>query len=454
MVQTEDMGRSDRRYTHPMSFLRHRLARTFGLFWFLPAVMVLFSVALAQSLIVLERHLGVPGSLEFVYAGGESGARSLLSAMTGMSIGVAGTLFSITIAALSSVISTMGPRLLHSFLADRGIQATLGIFLATFAFSLFSLRAVSAGTGDTVFIPHYNVSVAMVYVALCVGFLVYYINHMAQSINMTRVVNLLTGDLSRALERGTDVAEEQGDVSRAADGFFDDATAVVTDRCGYVQQVDYPRLADIAEENDCVVQLLVRPGDYLLTGSEIARVVHGEGVPDGITDCLLLGANRDDSQDLEFAVNQLLEVGVRALSPGTNDPFTAMGVIDRFAESLARLENRELPRGVITRDDMLRVEFAVTTFKGLIDTMFHQLRQNASGCTAVYIRLLDRLGDVAGIVTDRKRLDHLRRHADLVWADAQRTVANSGDLDDIRLRYRRAQKACAHRARGVESLGD
>ena len=137
-----------------MSFLRHRLARAFGLFWFLPAVMVLFSVALAQSLIVLEHHLGVPGSLEFVYAGGESGARGLLSAMTGMSIGVAGTLFSITIAALSSVISTMGPRLLHSFLSDRGIQATLGIFLATFAFSLFSLRAVSAGNGDMVFIPH------------------------------------------------------------------------------------------------------------------------------------------------------------------------------------------------------------------------------------------------------------------------------------------------------------
>ncbi|MCX7445363.1 DUF2254 domain-containing protein [Corynebacterium sp. P7003] len=438
-----------------MSFLRHRLVRAFGLFWFLPAVMVLFSVALAQALIVLERHLGVPGSLAFVYAGGESGARSLLSAMTGMSIGVAGTLFSITIAALSSVISTMGPRLLHSFLADRGIQATLGIFLATFAFSLFSLRAVSAGTGDTIFIPHYNVSAAMIYAALCVGFLVYYINHMAQSINMTRVVNLLTGDLSRALERGTEAAEEQGDVPRAGDGFFDGAaTSVFTERGGYVQQVDYPRLADIAEKHDCVVQLLVRPGNYLLTGSEIARVVYGGDVPEGITDCLLLGSSRDDSQDLEFSVNQLLEVGVRALSPGTNDPFTAMGVIDRFAESLARLENRELPRGVISRNGTLRVEFDVTTFEGLVDTMFHQLRQNATGCTAVYIRLLERLGDVAGIVTARKRLDHLRRHVDLVWDDARRTVTNAGDLEDIRLRYRRARKACARRARGADVVGD
>ncbi|MEZ2122950.1 MULTISPECIES: DUF2254 domain-containing protein [unclassified Corynebacterium] len=435
-----------------MNFLRHRLVRTFGLFWFLPAVMVLFSVALAQFLIVLERHIGVPSSLEFVYTGGESGARGLLSSMTGMSIGVAGTLFSITIAALSSVISTMGPRLLHSFLADRGIQATLGTFLATFAFSLFSLRAVSAGAGDTVFIPHYNVTVVMVYAGLCIGFLVYYINHMAQSINMTRVVNLLTDDLTQALKRGTEVAEEQGDCPLAADGFFDAGTSVRTSRGGYVQQVDYRRLTELAEATDSVVQLRVRPGDYLLTGSEVARVVHGGDVPEGIADCLLLGSNRDDSQDLEFAVNQMLEVGVRALSPGMNDPFTAMGVVDRFAEALAELHNRALPRGVISRDGRLRVEYAVTTFEGLVDTMFHQLRQNASGCTALYARILERLGDVGDIIGTQERLHHLMRHADLVWADAQRTVQNSADLEDIRRRHLRVQSVCTRRPGAITGM--
>ncbi|PRQ11299.1 DUF2254 domain-containing protein [Corynebacterium sp. 13CS0277] len=407
-----------------MQKFRHGAKQVTDAFWFVPAALVACSVALAVALIWAERSAGEPEWLRFVYGGGESGARSLLGAVASASIGVAGTVFSITIAALSSVVSTMGPRLLHGFLADRGIQATLGIFVATFAFCLVSLRAIS---GD--FVPHYNVTVAMLYAAACVGFLVYCIGHMARSISMTRVVNLLARDLDRAI----DAATEEAAGEKAPAGYFLGAREVRAPRGGYVQSIDYQALGRAAAAAGAAVELLVHPGDHVLTGSIIARV-KGEG-EEFVHRAMIVGSSRDDTQDLEFSVRQLLEVGVRALSPGTNDPFTAMDVIDRFAEALARLGARPLPVGVVVVDGVLRVQYTVTTFEGLVDVMFHQLRQNAAGTTAVYLRLLEAFASVAAVVDIPARRDYLAAHGRLVWEDARREVANAADLADIEGRY-------------------
>ncbi|WP_075727414.1 DUF2254 domain-containing protein [Corynebacterium aquilae] len=419
-----------------MNRFRHFLRRTTDAFWFIPAVLVVVSVALAASLIWVEKNLPQPEWLDFIYAGGESGARSLLGAVASASIGVAGTVFSITIAALSSVVSSMGPRLLHGFLADRGIQTTLGIYVATFAFSLYSLRAVSGGgmADDEVFVPHYNVSVVMLYAAACVIFLVYYIAHMARSISMTRVVNLLADDLTTAIDAGTELAEDQAGFSRAPEGYFLAATPIAAQASGYIQYVDYGWLAKAADKQESAVELLIRPGDHVLKGSPIARVV-GDMDADKINAALIIGKERSDEQDLEFNVRQLLEVGVRALSPGTNDPFTAMDVIDRFAQGLAQLHNRALPQGVMAVDDVLRVQYTVTTFEGLMDVMFHQLRQNAAGTTAVYIRMLEAFAQVATVVDIPERVNYIQHHGDLVLADAQRLVDAEADLADIQARY-------------------
>ena len=153
-----------------------RLQEWTGQFWFLPAVMTALALLLAWAGIQLEEQYGIPDGLTWVYSGGESGARSLLSAVASSAIGVAGTVFSITIAALSYAAGSMGPRLLDNFTRDRGNQVVLGTFIATFAFTLFSLRSVQGGE-DSPFVPHYNVTVAMGLALACVAALVYFLAH-------------------------------------------------------------------------------------------------------------------------------------------------------------------------------------------------------------------------------------------------------------------------------------
>ncbi|NTY02485.1 DUF2254 domain-containing protein [Deinococcus sp. JMULE3] len=421
-----------------------RLREWTGQFWFLPAVMTALALLLAWGGIQLEEQYGVPDGLTWAYSGGESGARSLLSAVASSAIGVAGTVFSITIAALSYAAGSMGPRLLDNFTRDRGNQAVLGTFIATFAFTLFSLRSVRGGE-DTAFVPHYNVTLAMLLALACVGALVYFLAHVTRGINMTAVVNLLRDDLRRALDRATHDAPTQPPAAAPPEAFWDGGEVQRSADSGYLQLLDTGALLTAAEREGVALRILVRPGDYVFPNTPVAvGVPH---LPQNVLAALTLGPRRVGGQDLEFTVRQLAEVAARALSPGTNDPVTAIDVIDRFGDALCRLQGRTWPPGVEYRDHQLRLVYPVTTYAGLLDSMFHMIRQYGSGSPAVTLRLLDVLRIVTEGESDPARHRELHRHAELLIEDARRDTHNTGDLRELETRYRALQDTHATRRR-------
>ena len=150
-----------------------------------------------------------------------------------------------------------------------------------------------------------------------------------------------------------------------------------------------------------------------------------------------LGGQRVSQQDLEFAVRQLVEIAVRALSPGINDPHTAMSVLDRMGASLCDIVPRYLPDGRIARDGKPALIFPAIDYDGLVDAMFHMIRQNAAGSAAVLIRIVEVLTAVIGYERDPERMAVLRRHADLVLGDGERDIGTPADLDELRHRHRR-----------------
>ena len=159
-----------------------------------------------------------------------------------------------------------------------------------------------------------------------------------------------------------------------------------------------------------------------------------EGAEAAIRDATALGPQRASSDDLEFAVRQLVEVAVRALSPGINDPHTAISVLDRLGAALCDLQPLFLGSGVHLRDQRPVLVVPAVTYDGLVDAMFLMIRQNAAGSAAVLIRLLEVLTSVASCERNSERLDALTRHADLALGDAERNVDNPADLADIRKR--------------------
>ena len=285
-------------------------------FWLLPVAIVSAGVFLAVGLIDLDRNGMVPSWLvnsPWLYNGGGTGARTLLGAVASSTIGVAGTVFSITIAALSLAAGQMGPRLLRNFTRDRGNQLTLGVFLGTFSYALMVLRSVRTES-EGAFVPHLALSVGIMLALVCVGTLVLFVGHMAGRINVDTVIELVSEDIGLAILRLTS-REPQPAVPDLT--MLQDAVQILDTRRGYLQQLHAEGLAEWAAEKGTVLRLLVRPGDYMFPGAPVALMSPAvEGADTAITAATALGPRRVSSADLEFAVRQLVEVAVRALSPG------------------------------------------------------------------------------------------------------------------------------------------
>ncbi len=433
------------------AYIRSWLTRLDEAFWLLPMAMTIAGIAGAVLMVGVDRGGWVPPWLlesAWVYNGSGTGARTLLGAVAASTIGVAGTVFSITIAALSLAAGQMGPRLLRNFTRDRGVQVTLGAFLGTFSYALMVLRTVRTAE-EGAFTPSLSLTVSLALAFVCVALLIYFVGHMAGRINVDTVIDLVSDDMHDAMQR---IAVDAPGEPPPLDAFWAGASPVVDRRHGYLQEIDADRLANWAAEQGVAIRLLVRPGDYVFPGAPIAVVTRPmTGIDAVIRTVTALGDTRVSSDDIEFAIRQLVEVAVRALSPGINDPHTAISVLDRLGSALCELVPKWLPSGVHLRHGRAALVTPAVDYDGLADAMFHMIRQNAGGSVAVLARIVEVLGAVASCEVDPVRIAALSRHADLVLDDARRSVKNPSDLADLRDRHAAFAAAAAKRIESTPS---
>jgi uncharacterized membrane protein len=400
-------------------------------FWLRPALVVTLCILLA---VVAVQVTSVPGLDEEIaqawgYSGGAEGARALLGAIASSSIGVAGTVFSITIAALSLASGQMGPRLLRNFVRDARNQLALGIFIGTFAYSLVVLRTVRT-VEEQPFVPHLAVSGAILLAILCTATLVWFVHHIAASINVENVISSVHDDLNHAVTTRT-LDEAEPEAVEMPGG--------VQVRIGgnrYLLAVDVNGLADWAEKCGAVVSLTVRPGDYVPKGISVARVhPPQDDAEQALQNALTFGARPVALQDMEFYIRQLTEIAVRALSPGTNDPFTAASVLERLGDTLCQIAGRHLPTGMVRRNDTVRLLQRVSDYEGICDAMFDIIRQNASGSAFVLIRLLEVLTMVCEVEDEPVRRQCIREHAELALKEGLRSLQDRDARADLEERW-------------------
>ncbi len=408
-------------------------------FWLVPGLMVLAGALSALALVRLDRSGLIPlptHGLFLIYMGDVAGARTLLGAIMSSTIGVAGTVFSITIAALTLAAGQMGPRLLHNFTRDRGNQFTLGAFLATFAFALLVLRSIR----NEEFTPHLSLSVAIILAFVCVGTLVWFVGHMATRINVDTVISLVSADLARVVHRLT---TDDALAAPPPKSYWREAQPVHDTRCGYLHQLDEDGLADWAAAHGTAVWLLVKTGDYIFPGAPIALVKPpAEGAGKAIRAASVLALSRSSPADVQFAARQIVEMAVRALSPGVNDPNTACSALDHLGSALCRMASLQLPTGVYSRHERVVLMVPSVGYAEIVATMFHKIRQNAAGNAAVLTHILAVLTAVASCEREPTRVATLQEHADLVLADAARTGLGPSDVEYLRARHADFEAMC------------
>jgi len=425
---------------------RERLRTTL---WVVPTVEVLGAVALFVVTFEIDRaaHRGDVTLPSWVNSGSADAARQILTATAAAVITVVGLVFSITIVALTLASTQFGPRILRNFVRDRGTQVTLGTFVATFVYSVLVLGSVSHG-GEA-FVPHLSVTVALALLLVDLGVLIFFIHHVATSIQLPQVIASIAGDLSVAIEaevarahaeRGTST-EHGPDEAELIERIDREGATVPATSSGYLQFVGYPTLVDIGTHADAVIQLLYRPGHFVVEGLPLAKVWPAASAHDVARELArthATGAHRTLAQDLAFAIDQLEEIAIRALSPAVNDTFTALTCIDWVADGLCNISGRRLVEGVYRgRSGRIRLIESDPSYPRMVNRGFDKIRQAARGMPAVLIRLMDGLAYVVEYTHTAEQREVVRRQADMTMRAAEESVHDPADLADVRRRYDR-----------------
>jgi uncharacterized membrane protein len=418
----------------------------------MPTVLVvvavlLFLVTFEIDLAAYHHRLTLPF---WIRTGSADAGRQVLIAIAAAVITVVGVVFSITILALTLASQQFGPRMMRNFVRDIGNQLTLGVFVGTFVYSVLALVVITSEPhGD--FVPHLSITVAEALLVVDIGVLIYFIHHIAKSIQLPEVIAGIARDLTHAIDAefpandAGEVAATRDVVGRSAPELlklFDERGVVVTSNAsGYLQFVGYAQLIDIAARTDSVIRLDQRPGHFIATGQPLATVWPGGAASQvalALSKAHVTGPHRTLMQDPVFPIDQLVEIAIRALSPAVNDTFTALTCIDWLSAGLSRVSGRTLAEGVY-RDRFHRVRLIETdpSYSRMVNRAFDKIRQSSRGMPAVIIRMLDALTSVASEVTSPEQLRVLTRQAAMILQSAEESVPEENDREDIRVRYRR-----------------
>lgn len=420
-------------------------------FWLLPSVMVCVALVAGFVFPVLDRWYfgdfdgGYASTVGLWFDGQAQGAREFLGTVAGSALTVAGVVFSITIATLSMAAGQYGPRLLRQFIADRGNQFTLGTFLATFAYCLIVLRVIpDANFGET-YMPRLSVSVALALALLSIGVLIWFIHHIAESMRPAKLIADVGNELDAAFDRAH--RDHVGDsIDVAGDDVFEstDADVVRSEQVGYVEAIEFAALFDRAVERDLCFRLLVRPGTYVFEGTGLVSCHPRDGIDGVDTDSLRravrVSPERTLAQDVEFGMDQLSEMAIRALSSGINDPRTAMTCINRLGAVLAKECGRDPIRPVRGMGGEPRLIIQVSTFDRLLRGAFDGIRHAAERSFGVQLRLIEVLTMIGRSAVRPEQREVLAEMVELVSASASSELLDA-DRETLRDRCAEASEA-------------
>ncbi|MDQ8193088.1 DUF2254 domain-containing protein [Coraliomargarita sp. SDUM461004] len=423
-------------------------------FWFIPTGLFLFAILIAFVLTGTDHWIGLSQKIDHVdwlYANSPDGARAVLSTIAGSMITVAGVLISTTVVVLTLASQQYGPRLVKNFIEDRPSQIVIGSFAACFIYSILVMRNIRSG--EIEFVPQLSILVAVLSAVICIGMMIYFIHHISIAIQvqsiMERVHNDLDGlveavfpeNLSQALETPGNQLDSEVVAKKLANKTL---SAVNTTRPGYLQAVRSERLIKFAQENSLVVKLLVQPGSFLIKNEQLCQALAEQSLSqdaiDSLLSCFVFGRFPTCEQDILFPIKQLEEMAIRALSPGINDPHTAIECIDYLATSLRAIALRPFPSPYrADPQGELRVISPVHNFEKILRVAFQQIhhygREDINVVNRIFMAL-QKIGQNAQLTVARR--DTLALFAKELLDKSESCASSEGDKKKIRQAYQAA----------------
>ena len=400
----------------PIARLRALWRDIYESLWLLPALFTASALALAWLLVHIDPYLPESlnrRSIRWLFSGGADGARGVLSAIAGSIITVTGVVFSVTIVALQLASSQYTPRVLRTFMADRSNQFVLAVFIGTFVYALAVMRTIhGSGDGYEEFVPAVAVTVGFVLAIISIGCLIFYIHHAARSIQVETIMANVTADALGVVR--AEYSEDDGSESGWVEP--DMPAHVVRARAsGYITALDENALIKAARRMSCIISVEVAFGQFVYPGMPLARLwgtTSGDDVVEDVRNAFATGPARTQHQDTTLGIVELVDIAVKALSPGINDPTTAMNAFDRLGEILLEIGRRQRITQ-IQAEDGTTIILARPTFAAVVELAVDQIARYGATNPAVIERIASVLGRI-GSLMPAERHDTLRAQLERV----------------------------------------
>ncbi len=424
--------------------------------WFLPTIMVLLAIALAFALIELEfqRTQELVKRWPRVFGAGADGSRGMLSAIAGSMITVTGVTFSITIVALAMASGQYTPRILRNFMRNRTNQFVLGFFVGVFAYCLVVLRTIRGGD-EGEFIPSFAVVGGIALALASVGVLIAFIHHIASSIQADNIIAGAFRETMAGMKRafpGELGDEEEAETPvewREAIGY-----PIPSRISGYVQHVNADGLLHFAQKHKTVLRMERGIGEYVAERSPLVSIFSTAPANDEtvarLNGLYTIGDSRTIEQDAMFGVRQIVDIALKALSPGINDPTTAVTCLESLGAILISIAHREMPARVRSDESTVRVIARGPTFARVLAEACDQIRNCARGNAAVLTAMARILGSVARETPSAPRRALLREQIELIAEIAEQSIEFEYDRAQVREAVATARVATDR----VDSLGE
>ena len=399
--------------------------------WFVPSLLVLGAAGLALALIGADQEFDreLKEWWPRLFGAEAEGARAMLSAIAGSTITITGVVFSIVIVALALASTQYTSRVLRNFMRDRANQTVLGVFLGIYTYCLLVLRTISSGNGARQ-VPALAVFMGVILALIGIGFLIFFIHHIAATIQASEIIAAITHETTEAVDRlfPQELGEEADEEDEPAPPLPQQQKwyAIPAQRNGYIQTVEMDGLLRFARERNVVLKMEREIGEFVAKGRPLAALTL-PAEPDEATIKQLnalygLGNYRTVAQDAPFGIRQLVDIALKALSPGINDTSTAVICVDHLSAILLRLATRRPESPYRYDEGALRVIAKGPTFAEMLNLAFNQIRENGEENPAVLLAILNALREVAEVTRNARRRRALLEQAQLIAEAARRKL--------------------------------
>ncbi len=425
--------------------------------WMVPGLMIVASIATALALIEIDSTIKADWLDAFprVFGLGADGSRGMLTAIASSMLTVAALAFSLTLNAVTQASAQFTPRIFRNFMRDRANQFVLGYFVSVFTFCLVVLRTIRGGD-ELKFVPSIAVMTGLLLAIGGVLVLIFFIHHIADSLQITTILHNITVETKKAMENlFPEEIGEAASVQEKDDAWHADEVKnwqpIKCHKSGYIQNVDVDGLLEFAVNNGLLIRMCKGIGDFAGSESNLAEIAADtessqskvrieNPQPETISGFFSIARHRTIEQDVGFGIRQIVDIALKALSPGINDTTTAINCIDRLGEITGDLAGRTIPARVRSHAGAPRVITVAPSFQDFVEAAFDQIRISGKSNAAIFERLLVTLFYVVERCESEERLAGIHSQIELVAQAANQTLFTGYEMDRIIRRLRELKR--------------